>query len=336
VRAIVEHAGFRSDAIRPDDLLRRYRGLVEADAARFLPPAAAALRDDCPGCLAPGGEAAFERFGYPYRHCASCGTLWSALRPSEAALRRYHRESDAERFWQDELARRTGEARIAKVVEPRLDWISDTVAEHRPGAAVVADVGTHLTAFAERFAGLRPFRRRIAVDPLARLPGIEGLEVVDAPLADAGLSGALDALSLLDVADRASDADALFAAARAALAPGGILFVTGILASGFDVQVLWDRAETVFPPDRLTLFSVTGLEALLARHGFEVVEFSTPGAFDLRAVADARAADPTLPLPRFVETLLARRGAAERELFQRFLQEALLSSFGRIAARRAA
>lgn len=334
MRAIIDHADFQAQSIRPDALLTRYRALVEADVNRYLAPAVQRGQAGCPACGSANSESAFARFGLDYRHCLDCGSLWVAPRPDEAALRRYYRESEAERFWQAELARATGPARIAKVVEPRLDWIADSVAQHRPGAKVIADVGTHLEVFAERFAALEPFTRHLAVDPLASLPGVPGLEVIDAPLADAGLDASLDAVTLLDVADRTSDPDALFAAVRHALAPGGLVFVTGILASGFDIQVLWGDAETVFPPDRLNLFSVTGLESLLKRQGLEVIEFSTPGAFDLRSVAAARASRPDLELPRFVETLLARRGKAEQAQFQTFLQASLLSSFGRIVARR--
>jgi hypothetical protein len=82
------------------------------------------------------------------------------------------------------------------------------------------------------------------------------------------------------------------------------------------------------------VFSATGLQALLARHGFEILEFSTPGAFDLKTVARAAEASPGLTLPRFVSTLLRHRGEDERLAFQHFLQSALLSSFGRVAARK--
>ena len=334
MRAIVDHADFQAQAIRPNALLAHYRELVEVDVAKYLVPAAQESQDSCPACGSSRSEQAFARFGLSYRHCTDCGSLWVAPRPDEAALRRYYRESEAERFWQDELARQTGPVRIAKVIEPRLDWIADAVAEHRPQGVSIADVGTHQSVFAQRFAQLKPFARHLAVEPITYLPDVAGLEVIDQPLEEAGLSGDLDAVTLLDVADRTSDPDSLVAAVHAALKPGGLLFLTGILASGFDIQVLWDRAETVFPPDRLNLFSVNGLEALLKRRSFEVIEYSTPGAFDLRTVAQAREAQPDLPLPRFVETLLTRRGEAEYAQFQTFLQASLLSSFGRVVARR--
>ena len=340
MRAIIDYLEFDAQSIQPDVLLAEYRRLVEADVARYF---VAALRTGagqtaevdgvCPACGSEHSRPAFSRFGLSYADCGDCGTLWVAPAPTEQMIRHYYAHSEAERFWQRELAGRTTEARLTKVIQPRLDWIADSLAEYRSSAEIFADIGTHFRGHAERFVAMGGSSRHLAVDPIADLSGIDGLDVVEARLVDAGLSGTLDAASLFDVLDRTPDPAALMAAVRDALKPGGLVFLTGILSSGFEIQTLWDRADAVFPPDRLNLMSVKGLTRLIEAAGLEILEFSTPGALDLARVIQARKVHADLTLPRFVETLLDQRGEAEYGQFQGFLQASLLSSFARIVAR---
>jgi hypothetical protein len=104
--------------------------------------------------------------------------------------------------------------------------------------------------------------------------------------------------------------------------------------SGFDIRVLGARAKNLLPPTHLNLLSLDGLQRLLSRHGFEVIELSTPGQLDTEVVARAAAEEPTLELPPFIDELIRRRGEAVHQAFQEFLQRALLSSHMRAVARK--
>ena len=98
--------------------------------------------------------------------------------------------------------------------------------------------------------------------------------------------------------------------------------------------MLWDKAPYIFVPEHLNLLSIAGLEQLVQRSGFELVELSTPGQLDVEQVRLACQDDPAIRLPRFVETLLSARGPLAAEDFQAFLQKHRLSSHVRIAARK--
>lgn len=297
--------------LKPPELLKRYVELTERDVRELLVPAATA-EVPCPACGSAEVAGSFEKSGLTYRECAACGSLYVSPRPDEAALARYDAESEARRYWRETLAPGSGAARREKIVKPRSEWVADSVREHFPEAKVLADIGTAQESY------------------LAELDA-EGL--FDSIVRDAG-DGSADVVTLFEVADRTSDVDALFARVRAMLPDRGLAFVTAILASGFDIQVLWDRADNVFPPDRLNLFTVDGLEALFARHGFEPLELSTPGILDVEIVAAAARRDPSVEVPRWARYLLGREEHTRRA-FQQFLQAELLSSYGRVVLRKA-
>ena len=110
--------------------------------------------------------------------------------------------------------------------------------------------------------------------------------------------------------------------------------IINILISGFDLQTLWEDSENLYPPDRLNVFSVAGLKKLFERHGFECLEFSTPGILDVEIVAKALRKKPKCELPRFIKYILQSKNDNIKRAFQEFLQANLLSSYSRILVRK--
>lgn len=332
MRSILVHEGYTEEEVKPADLLRQYRALTERDVRDRLSGSARVDRP-CPGCGEAHVTDAFERFGLRYVACSACGTLRIAPAPDDASLLDYYRKSEAEAFWRHDLSGSTAAGRRARIIDPRMAWIRDAVAEHCTGASVVADIHINEAAYIPALKGLAPFERVVLVQPFlpaSEIPEVPAVEVVDRPLAESGLTGVVDAVTLFEVLDRTTDVDGLMAAVAKVLKADGLCFVTGILASGFEFQVLGNRSRNLLPPDRLNVFTVEGMQALFRRHGFDVVEFSTPGNFDLHTIERALEEDPELPLPPFVTYLIRQRSTPEKLLFQEFLQSALMSAYGRI------
>ena len=143
----------------------------------------------------------------------------------------------------------------------------------------------------------------------------------------------MDVISLFEVIDHTSDVRDLFETIDKVLRPGGLCFLTAILSSGFDVQVLWEHADNIYPPDRLNVLSVKGFKLLVEKYGFECVEFSTPGILDLEIVRNALKTNEDLSISRFVREIIEGHESVQRS-FQEFLQQNLLSSYGRILLRK--
>ena len=320
--------------VKPPDLLHHYVELIEKDVARLLADGAKLGSVPCPGCRSSGVASDFSKSGVRYVECAECHTLYVSPRPDDGAIREYYRRSSAGIFWRNEVSRRTSKHRAAKIITPRFQWIADTVAEHLPGAEHFVDLNTNQPGYAHAIAGA-PFRRKTLIDPLLEPSNVpEGVTVLDEPLQNVRLTDDVDAVSLFEVADRTADAERLFDKVHGMLKVGGLCFMTAILSTGFDLQVLWDKAPHLHAPDRLNVFSLEGLRTLFKRCRFECLEFSTPGIFDAASVAAALRRDPGLALPRFVRYLLMNRDDDVKSAFQEFLQSSLLSSYSRIVLRK--
>jgi len=296
--------------LKPPALITEYIRLTERDVTSMLVDVATA-EVPCPACHSSEVASSFMKFGLTYRECEDCHSLYVSPRPDDVALTAYNKDSKARHYWRETLAPGSGAARREKIVRPRSEWVIDSVREHMPEARVYADIGTSQDIYIKEIAA----------------EGLFSEVICDAT------DGRADVVSLFEVADRTSDVDALFSGAAQMLSEGGLVFVTDILVSGFDLQVLWDRADNIFPPDRLNVFTVDGLGALFDRHGFEPLEFSTPGILDVEIVASALRRDPSLPATRWARYILSR-DEWTRKAFQEFLQSELLSSYGRILLRK--
>jgi SAM-dependent methyltransferase len=320
--------------IRPEGLFGHYFEKLGRDvAARWT----TGLRDvPCPGCGAEAGAASFRRGPAVYRECARCGSLFVSPRPDETALIAFYRDAESARFWRDEVWPQTEAVRLEKIVQPRVDWVLESLAEHALGAVTGLDMssrGGPLVDALCRDGG----RRMIAGFWLADLDlpaPPAGARVQPLTLDTLSSVGPVDFITAFDLLDRAPDVPALLERFANALAPGGLLFLTAPNADGFDLQVLWDRAPSLMPPDKMNILSIDGLRRRLAAPVWELIEVSTPGMFDVEQVRRAVAAAPDAPWPRFVVKLVTARDAAAQRDFQEYLQRHRLASFARVVARR--
>jgi hypothetical protein len=337
VKNIVLFDEFNEIDFKPSDLLHEYIRLTEADASHFFAEKADLRPCVCPGCHAGEIRSSFPRFGMRYVECNRCGTLYISPRPDDQAMEDYYHNSSARRFWREELSRMTGKKRREKIIKPRFEWILDSATEYIPDAVHIVDINTDQYGYIDALIENRTFAKKTLLNPYLPLDNLrlnDTINVVNIPLEEKALDNEVNAVTIFEVADRTSDVDRFFKNIYHMLKKHGLCFLTGILISGFDLQTLWEKAENIFPPDRMNVFSVEGLKALFKRHDFECLEFSTPGILDVEIVEKAIEGGAEISIPRFMEYLLKNRSKETKQSFQEFLQQNLLSSYGRILLRK--
>lgn len=338
VKTIVYDQDFNELEIKPREEVARYREVLDQEVRSRLAAPAVLQPRPCPACGASEGRPAYEKSGLHYRECPACATLYVSPAPLEEALRSFFEGSEAVRFWNQRIWAGTREVRRRRIHAPLAAWIIATLDRHLPEARWTVDLSWHGRPLIEELRDQgAPLTRITAAGPMAaqEFVGFEGDGIELRVVAPGQIpeAGAVDAVTAFDSLPRAADVDRFMTTMSELLRPGGLLFLTAVSVDGFDLQVLWNDASSVHPPDRINLFSVEGLERMAERHGFEVLEFSTPGAFDVSVVRQAMLMDPEADVPRFVRSLL-RRGEEATEDFQVFLQHHRLSSHARLALRR--
>jgi hypothetical protein len=337
VRNIVVFDEYGQVDLKPSKLLDEYIRLSEKDVFSLLIKDKKLESCACPGCALSESSNSFEKFGLTYHECSSCGTLYVSPRPVRKAINEYYLYSSARKFWRDELSRATEEKRRQKIIKPRFDWVVDSTREYLPGAKHLVDVNTVQYEYVQEMALAGLFEKKTLLNPyldLSRRKLPAGIEKAKNAGDELNLKAKADAILLFEVIDRAFSVDDILGRARKLLNPGGLVFITAILASGFDLQILRESAENLYPPDRMNVFTVEGMKMLYERNGFECMEFSTPGILDVEIVRDMARRRPDIKMSKFMKYVLKSRGQDVRSAFQEFLQANLLSSYGRIIIRK--
>ena len=84
--------------------------------------------------------------------------------------------------------------------------------------------------------------------------------------------------------------------------------------------------RSLIPPIHLQLLSRAGWMIALRAHGFDLVEYSTPGELDVQAVAEACQRDSDLVLPPIIDDIVRHGDEDVRNGLQELLQQAGLSA----------
>jgi hypothetical protein len=331
MRHVIVHESLKETEARPPGA---FAHLVERCVASAMKLLEDGDRMDtlsaCPACRSPNLEVGFKKHEYDYLHCGLCRSLWVSPRPTPVQYRWYLHESPAAQFRCDPGYLQSIEPRMRDVALPRADQIESLLGQLQSRGSIV-QVGPRNSMVLEQL-GKRGHGPLVCVNPLPPYRPITGTDLTTyASLAQLQAVSAR-IVAVFDSLEHENDVAGLLAEAERVLVPGGFLVVTARSGSGFDVQVLWENAD-VTPLEHLNLISVEGLQTALARSGFEILEFSTPGQLDVQVVQRLRKERGAV-LPRFLEYLLTHRDALCHEKFQDFIQEQRLSSHLRLIARK--
>lgn len=320
MRSVQMTASVPLASIKPLDRMEAYRRYCLEATRQALQAVPARIRERSPidgAVLEPVGD--MEGFAY-VRDPA--GSLFLRNLPAPAAWAALLKQVNAYRHAPDTFHQQLSALRRESVYRPKLTWIQETLRLQglsHPRLLEVTTPPSGLTAVLEQS---RSFSEVVVADEMALIHEA-GVAQPEEPV---------QAAVLLESLDRVDDPAALLQAVRGRLKPGGLLFVTALVSSGFDMSVLGLRSLYLYPPDRANCFSRAGLQALLQRTGFVIVEASTPGALDVEIVQEHRRRDPTIRLSKFERQILDA-DEDTRAAFQAFLQQEGLSSFTRMVAR---
>ena len=323
MRSIETSFVFPLAAVKPLEGLLAYRSYC-LDATRTVLKLGAQRRDKCPAC-----ESASFRWGeiegLEYARCVQCATSYLQDLPEVSEWGRLLNQVSQRRNSPGAVNSSILQSRAENVYAPKLDWIHNTLRLHGVLNPSIIEVTTPPSQFSPLLAESSFFINASVV---------EETQLTESPPAAPSFNVRAEAAVLLESLDRAYDPASLLKGVNQRLNTGGLLFVTALVSSGFDMVVLGAQNLYLYPPDRTNCFSLDGLERLLVRSGYKPVELSTPGVLDVEIVLAHQKHCASLKLSPFEQQLLASDQGTQMA-FQSFLQQNRMSSFARVVARKA-
>ena len=328
-RAII-HSNLKKQEIQPSDLIKEYKSLLEKDIKKWLLPESM-QKAFCPVTGEQGIKQSFSKMGMEYRISRSLGNIYLSPQPSLKALKTFYFESEAREFWSTKIWPETKAIRMEKIILPQLEWAHGFITQFFPNKNIsIAEFrpnhwGYNLVAN-DVFQEANYTLVEKLFDPATMDSGNKNIE-------EGVEDGSTDAAFLFEAIDRSPNPADLLGNVIRALKPGGLCFITCLLSSGFEVQVLGEESSIFVPPERMNLLSYEGMLLLIEKTGsLEILEFSTPGVLDIPNVT--KKLDLKKNVTFFEYIFKHRQESGLVESFQDFLQLNRLGTFGRLVLRK--
>jgi SAM-dependent methyltransferase len=200
------------------------------------------------------------------------------------------------------------------------------------------DVGAGFGIFLDEWRHRFPATEVLAIEPstvLASECRSRGFEVIEDIVENViGYDGYADLIICFEVLEHVYEPLNFVRTLSRLVRPGGYVFISTLGVDGFDIQMLWERSNSIFPPHHINFLSVEGFQCLFARAGLEQIEVTTPGQLDVDIVVNALDRNPTLLNgQRFLLSLL--KDKSHSIAFQQFLAANNLSSHTWVIGKRA-
>jgi len=326
--------------IRPRKLFSEYLELSRKDIDIYFSDHSNFVEVICPGCKEDDSILEFVKYGFSYKKCNICNSLYVSPRPTKKMISDFYKVSESSRFWAEHFYPETADARREMIFKPRAEVINELLRNiNIPSPKSIVDVGAGYGIFLDEIRKHGLFEEVIAVEPnkdLAKCCRDKNIVVIEDNVEDIS-DGQLKAsvVCSFEVFEHLFDTDEFILSMKKLLKPGGILLFTTLTFSGFDLLVLKEKSKSISPPHHINFLTIEGIRDLLKRCGLEEVLIETPGKLDIDIVKNMYDEIPGLELPDFVEYLLKNRNPTTHKEFQEFLQKNNLSSHVRVIARNA-
>jgi len=327
------------DDIRPAELRRLQEQAYARDLERLRQRLPEFVHVSCPACNIERSQPAFEKYGFSFRRCDGCRTIYMSPRPTPEVMASYYGNSENYRFWAEHIFPASEANRREKIHRPMLNYIVAACERHGVARRKLAEVGPGFGTFVSLARESGGFEEVIAIErtpEMAKACRDRGVPVIERAVETVSLEeiGEVDVLVSFEVIEHLFDPGSYLKSAARLIRPGGLLLLTCPNGDGFDTAILGAHSGQV-DSEHVNLFNPDSLAGLVSKSGFEVLEKETPGRLDAELVREAAlAGDVDLSGNPFLRQVLLDEWERLGGVFQSFLAANGLSGHLRILARR--
>ncbi|MEY8283634.1 methyltransferase domain-containing protein [Lachnospiraceae bacterium 50-23] len=300
--------------LKNEGLFRREKGI----ALKFVLDHMDIMRQGkCPICGSSHTRFIFSRWDIDYLFCNDCCSIFVPV--EEDVIKEYLAIPEMNELRISSEYQEQAEQRRSEIWEELVMWAQYRTYRYlgRNTQLDVIDYGNRYTGSVERFRNSGMCRRYELRDSILSIR-TERVETADVILYMNQLQHETDPVSTLQIL-------------KGNLKENGILILNTRLGSGFDILTLKGSMDSVFPYEHIMLPSRKGLEMMLDKAGFELLEITTPGTRDMESVL--RNKERIEEGNFFVKYLLRTADRSVLADFQQFLQKSGLSSFAQVVAK---
>lgn len=316
--------------IRPDQYKKTIDCYSLEDKKRLLERKDDFVHVCCPACCKTDSKFAFMKMEIRYLECNICKTVYASPRPTSEILKDYYQNSQNYRFWNKHIFPASENARLEKIVKPRVDLLLEYCERYNTRRDTLIDVGAGFGTFCKEVRDRSVFKRVIGVEPnpeLAHRCREKKIEVIEKSFEEIEpeeIQGDV-IVSFEAIEHMYSPRDFIHSCVNL-LTESGLLILSCPNMLGFDTMVLQSVSRSV-GGEHINMFNPDSIRMLLDDCGLKVLRLKTPGKLDAELVRkSALAGEFDINNQAFLKYILIDRWEETGRNFQKFLADNLLSS----------
>jgi SAM-dependent methyltransferase len=311
----------KESEIRPKKLFKEYLNLSKKDAESFDKSIFEMI--NCVSCDSHLSKIKYEKDGFNYNICESCGTLFCNPRPSLETLDNFYKNSLSAKFWFEEFLPKVEESRREKIFKKKATQLFELINEKKINISNLCDVGAGSGIFMEELKKIRNDISYFAIEPglvSSKIISNKGFPVLQESVEHSKeWFNKFDFVVSLEVLEHVNKPIDFVKSINKLLIKEGYCLITTLGYEGFDILTLGKDSNSISPPHHLNFLSIKGFELLFKRAGFSEVHVITPGVLDVDIVLNSDKNS------EFLRVLKSRGDSVIKE-FQDFLINNKLSS----------
>jgi SAM-dependent methyltransferase len=282
------------------------------------------MSNKCPACKSPHALPKFDKDGFHYLECDVCQTLFISPVPTDDAKEWYLENSQYLRYWRESMPIEVRESRNKVLYSRRAHSISEVAGKYNTSFRRILEIGGGLGEMSVFLDEELQYEEYLIVEPQPIITPYPKVKIINSTIENLVLNEQVDLVLAYELIEHITDPDILLTKIVSNLVVGGFFILSTPGSAGFDIQVLGEKARAV-GYDHVSLYNVKSLKFLLERHGFEIVEISTPGALDVQMVKQAYD-NNDFQTDNIALNFLLENGKTYQESLQEYLRKNLLSS----------
>lgn len=315
----------KENQIRPKDIFEEYLRLAKIDTKTYFNNI---LKENinCPACDSLGRHS-FTKDDFDYCLCDKCFTLYVSPRPHPEAFLNFYTHSRSTKFWATTFYKQTEDARREKIWKPKAKLILDTLRNQSALDCAIVDIGGGYGIFAEEMQKIhhQPVTIIEPGPPLAEECKRKGLKVVTKFLEDvqkSELPNDRKCFVSFELFEHLHSPKLFINQLYNLMNPNDLFVFTTLSSCGLDIQVLWEKSQSVSPPHHLNFFNPSSVKVFLENLGFLCIDITTPGKLDIDILANNKNNIKN----RFWKTFIETTNEVQREMWQNTIRQSGMSS----------
>jgi hypothetical protein len=274
------------EEIRPEVVFNEYLKLTAEDTVTYFSEAEK-KEIACPACGGNGQDWA-EKYGFHYKLCPNCSTIYVSPRPMMDAFNAYYTDSPSTKFWATTFYKVTESARREKLWKPKAQLVKEKILalNNEKPIQYIVDIGGGYGVFDEEIKKILDIEA-IIIEPSVHLAEIcrqKGLSVIEKfmeEIKEGDLPEGRKCYVSFELFEHLHDPNIFLTTVFDNMKSDDIFIFTTLSGMGIDIQLLGEHSKALSPPHHLNFMNPKSVSSLLAKNGFEVIEAITPGKLDI-------------------------------------------------------